>query len=77
MDPILQVISISGTAIALSFGLARIILRQQEQFMREQIALSKELFAQLDKRLIRLEQVIDELHKSVLQLRRPATRVKE
>ncbi|MCS7301444.1 MAG: hypothetical protein NZ556_07815 [Fimbriimonadales bacterium] len=77
MDPILQVISISGTAIALSFGLARIILRQQEQFMREQIALTKSLFEQLDKRLLRLEQVIDELNDGIMQLRFPAARSKE
>jgi hypothetical protein len=77
VDPVLQVISVSATAIALSFGLARIILRQQEQFMREQIALSKELFGQLDKRLARLEQVIDELHDALMQLRRPAARSKE
>lgn len=69
MDPILQVIAISGSAIALSFGLARMILRQQESYLRQQMDLARELFSQLDRRLQRLEQVITELQDAIERIK--------
>jgi hypothetical protein len=58
---ILQVIGVAGSAIAFSFGLARIILRQNEEYLRQQNVLLRELFMQLDRRLERLERVVHEL----------------
>jgi hypothetical protein len=62
---ILQVIGVAGSAIAFSFGLARIILRQNEEFLRQQNVLLRELFMQLDRRLERLERVVHELRETL------------
>lgn len=75
MDPIIQLLGLSGSAIALSFGLAKMILRQQEHYLREQMALTRALFEQLERRLIRLEQAIEGLDRSLVALQARGSKV--
>ncbi len=67
-DTILQVLAIAASAIALSFGLARLILRQNAEYIERQARLMMDVYHQLEKRLARLEHAILDLSEQLHQL---------
>ncbi len=65
---ILQVLAVAGSAVALSFGLARMILRQHERYIDRHAELMARMYERLDKRMERLEIVLTELSQELRSL---------
>lgn len=67
MEHIIQVIAVAGTAIGLSFGLARMILRQNEHHIQQHFELLRALFVQVSERLRGLEDAIRDLEQAIVK----------
>lgn len=66
---LLQMVFMVGSAVTLAFGLARAIVKQQAQQMEASQQLMRDIFLQIDKRLQRLEDAINNLTQVVADIR--------